>query len=159
MKARLYEVFMLFDGLNLFEWVLLVLGVVLFIALLVSFVYQIMHARSVTGLLAFFAIPILMIGYSSVKSYAIGKVTVTLKDATKDLQANPGDQELRAKVEQQVAQLDDRSFSDPDALVTLSEAQFALGREHTAENNLKKALQASPHFPAAQALKHKHSHG
>jgi hypothetical protein len=150
---------MLFDGLNLFEWVLLVLGVILFIALLISFMYQIRHARSVTGLLAFFAIPILMIGYSGVKSYAIGKVTVTLQDTTNELQAHPDDQELRAKVEQQLAQLDDRSFSDPDTLVTLSTAQFALGHEHQAENNLNKALQANPRLPAAKELKHKHSRG
>ena len=112
-----------------------------------------------TGLLAFFAIPILMIGYPSVKSYAIGDMTVTLQGTTNALQANPGDQELRAKLQQQLSQLDGRQFSDPEKLMILSKAQFALGNNQTALTNVNKALQANPNLPAARELQNKIASG
>ena len=47
----------MFDGLYLFEWVLMALGVILFIVLVIAFFYQLTHNRSVGVLLAFFLVP------------------------------------------------------------------------------------------------------
>jgi len=146
---------MTFDGLYMFEWVLMVLGVILFIVLVIGFLYQIMHKQSIGALLGFFVVPILMIGYPSVQSFKLVGVEVGLQQATDALHADPANPAARQALEQQVAQLRNRSFSDPVILTSLSKAEFALGNEQTAKDTLNKALQANPTLPAATALKAK----
>ena len=146
---------MTFDGLYMFEWVLMVLGVILFIVLVIAFLYQIMHKQSIGALLGFFVVPILMIGYPSIQSFKLADVEVNVQKTTDALHADPADAATRQTLEQQVAQLRKRSFSDPVILTSLSKAEFALGNEQTAKDTLNKALQANPALPAATALKAK----
>lgn len=63
----------MFDGFYFFEWILMGLGGILFIALVIGFFYQLTHKRSIVGLLAFFVLDVLMIGYPSVQSFQITK--------------------------------------------------------------------------------------
>ena len=69
----------MFDGLYLFEWVLMALGVILFIVLVIAFFYQLTHNRSVGVLLAFFLVPIAMIGYPSLQSIQISDNKLSLE--------------------------------------------------------------------------------
>ena len=142
----------MFDGLYLFEWVLMALGVILFIVLVIAFFYQLTHNRSVGMLLAFFMVPIAMIGYPSLQSIQISDNKISLEKKADAVLANPADTTARNELQQQVEKLNSRSFSDPTTLTALSKAQFALGDDQVAKNNLEKALQKDPQLPAAKQL-------
>jgi tetratricopeptide (TPR) repeat protein len=142
----------MFDGLYLFEWVLMALGVILFIVLVIAFFYQLTHNRSVGMLLAFFMVPIAMIGYPSLQSIQISDNKVSLEKKADAVLANPADTTARKELQQQVEKLNSRSFSDPATLTTISKAEFALGNDQVAKNNLEKALQKDPQLPAAKQL-------
>jgi tetratricopeptide (TPR) repeat protein len=142
----------MFDGLYLFEWVLMALGIILFIVLVIAFFYQLTHNRSVGVLLAFFLVPIAMIGYPSLQSIQLSDNKVSLEKKADAVLANPADTTARNELQQQVEKLSSRSFSDPATLTVLSKAQFALGNDQVAKNNLEKALQKDPQLPAAKQL-------
>jgi tetratricopeptide (TPR) repeat protein len=145
----------MFDGLYFFEWVLMALGVILFVVLVVAFFYQLTLNRSVGALLAFFMVPIAMIGYPSLQSIQISDGKVSLDKKADAVLANPADTTARNELEQQVEKLRSRQFSDPTTLTALSKAEFALGNDQVAKNNLEMALQKDPQLPAAKQLQTK----
>lgn len=147
-----------FDGLLLYEWILLVLGVVLFVVLVIAFLYQILHKRSVASLLAFFAVPITMIAYPSVKSFQIGGAMVNLNQAQQavaDYRGAPGDagdQQLRSQLKTQLETLGDRPIKDPASLAHWAQAEFVLGNEKQAKEKLDLALKLDPNQTEARQL-------
>ncbi len=143
------------DGLYPFEVVLLVLGVLLFLALLIAFLRNVFCDKPYGGLLVFFVIPIAMIGYSSIQSIQIGEGTVTIATKTAQLVKNPDDQQLRISLQTDVAKLSARPVSNAQTAATLAEAQFALGNDTEAQTNLQKAIKANPKLPAATQLQKK----
>jgi tetratricopeptide (TPR) repeat protein len=143
------------DGLYPFEVVLLVLGVVLFIAILIAFLRNVFRDKPYGGLLVFFVIPIAMIGYSSIQSVQIGEGTVTIATKTAELVKSPDDQQLRVSLQTDVAKLSSRPISNAQTAATLAEAQFALGNDTEAQTNLQKAIKANPKLPAATQLQKK----
>ena len=145
----------MFDGFYLFEWVLMILGVILFVVLVIAFFYQLVHKRSIGTLLAFFVLDIAMIGYPSLKSLEIQGGLVTIEKETNAVLRNPGDTQARAALQQQVDKLSQRSFSQPTNLTAISKAEFALGNEPAAKTKLDKALQRNPDLQQAQQLKTK----
>ena len=70
----------MFDGLYLFEWVLMALGVILFVVLVIGFFYQ-AHAQQAASAfcMGFFLVPIAMIGYPSLQSIQISDNKVSLE--------------------------------------------------------------------------------
>jgi len=145
----------LFNGLYLYEVVMLFLGAFLFIVLVLALVYQMMHKRNFAGLLAFFVLSIVMMGYPSIKSVQFQNDTLTIDKTTHDLQSKPADAQVRSELEKEVAKVSDRPTSDPAALTRLANAQFALGNETAAEQNVQKALQRDPNAQPAQELQKK----
>ena len=143
------------DGLYPFEVVLLVLGVVLFIVVLIAFLRNVFRDKPYTGLLLFFVVPIVMIGYPSIQSIQISDSAVTIATKTAQLAQNPNDQPLRISLQSDVAKLSERPIHDAQTTATLAEAQFALGNETAAQTNLQKALSANPQLPAATKLQRK----
>src|SRR5215510_13369899 len=95
----------LFDGLYGYEIVMLVLGSVLFIALLTALVMLIARGRSFGKLLPFFALPIVMIGFPGLKSIEVSKDGLKLERVTRELLKNPTDKGLRDALRNQVASL------------------------------------------------------
>jgi len=103
--------------------------------------------------LAFFAIPIVMIGYSSIQAITFQNGTVTIQKTTEQLQAAPTDATVRSNLANQVASLASRPTADPTALASIAGAQFALGNRTDAEATLQKAMQTAPALPQVVALK------
>lgn len=145
----------IFEGLYFHEVVLFVLGVLFFIILVIAFVYQLVHKRSIAPLLAFFIIPIAMIGFPSIKSIQYKDGLVTIDKATRRLQENPTDATARRILQQEVKKIGTRPSSDPQSAIVLAKAQYALGNEEAAKINLQKAIQANPTDRSAQELQKK----
>lgn len=145
----------LFDGLYLYEVVMLFLGVFLFVVLVVALVYQLTHKRNLAGLLAFFMVSIVMMGYPSIKSVQVQKDGINIEKTARELQANPDKAAVRSQLEQQVERIGDRPISSPTMLTSLATAQFALGNEKAAAQNVQKALQSDPKTAGARELQNK----
>lgn len=143
------------DGLYAYEIVLLILGVVLFVAILVAFLRQVFTKQPYGGLLAFFVLPILMIGLPSLQSFKIAGIEADLAAKTQAVQQDPTDQQARSALQQDAQALSSRPVTNAATNANLAEAQFALGNEQAAKLNLQKALQADPNLPAAQDVKRK----
>lgn len=146
------------DGLYPYEWILMVLGVILFFVLIRALSYQIKQKQSIAALLGFFMVSIGMIGYPSVKKIQVDNGVVSIEKTTESLQADPTDPAKRVQLQQQVEMLRRRPFSNAATLTTLSKAEFALGDEQSAKNNLKKALENKPDLPQARELQTKIAH-
>lgn len=142
-----------FDGLYLYEIVLLVLGALLFLALIIAFMTLVIRGEPFAKLLLFFALPILMIGFPGIKSIEIREGLIKIELKLQYLLQNPTDSTSRISLVNELANLSSRPFSNPRSLVTIANAQIALGDNTAAETNVKKALNVSPQLPAALELK------
>jgi tetratricopeptide (TPR) repeat protein len=144
-----------FDGLYPFEIVLLILGVVMFFAVLIAFMRQVFTGRSVTPLLKFFVVPIVMIGFPGFQSIKLEGLEADLTHKIQAVQQNPADTQARNDLQKDASALASRPIADPQVNTKLAEAHFALGNERAAKVNLQKALQANPTLPAAQDVQRK----
>jgi cytochrome c-type biogenesis protein CcmH/NrfG len=143
----------LFDGLYSYEIVLLVLWVALFLALTVSLVFLIAENRPVAKLFVFFVIPVVMIGYPSIKSIQFSDGIYQVEIDTKTLEHDPANQSMRAELAGTVSTLAARPSSSPATLATIARAQIVLGENKQAQATLQKALQVAPKNPQVLAVK------
>ena len=141
------------DGLYLGEVVLLVLGVVLFLVLVFAFIYQLLRHRSLKPLLLFFLVPVLMIGYPTIKSVQYKDGALTLDKMTRELAANPTDVKLREALDEKVKDVAPRVGNSPKDAVTLAQAQFELGREDEAARSLARVPASKGSLPEVRELR------
>jgi tetratricopeptide (TPR) repeat protein len=143
------------DGLYGYEVAMLWLGILLFIVLLFGLIARLRKGDSVASLLPFFGVAIAMIGYPSVQSITIGKDLLSIQKATHDLTVSPTNLELRQSINATLQKIQSRPIGDPSNLTMVATAQYALGDDSAAKQNLQKALAVNPNIPAAKALQQK----
>jgi tetratricopeptide (TPR) repeat protein len=143
----------LLDGLTLSEMVLLIAGCVFFVALVIAFLWNTVHKQPVKGLLLFFAFPIVMIGFSTITTIKISEEGVEIDNQTSALLNNPNDEASRQALESNLSGLKGRKFSDPGTITKIARAEFALGQDKEAQQNVEKALRADPSLTTAQDLR------
>ncbi len=141
----------LFDGLYLYEVVLLVLGTILFLVMLIQLVKQ----HNYKAALPLFVLAALMIGYPSIKSveYSDGKLKVDKYLRT--VEENPDDLQARAGLQDAVKTVADRPSRTADTALMIAKAQYALGQEGAAENSLAKASELNPSDPKVKDFREK----
>ncbi len=135
------------DGLYSYEVVLLVLGVTLFVALLILLAVLAAKGRPFAKLLGFFVLPIVMIGFPSIKSIEFSDGVAKIEKDTHDLQGDPTNKTLRDALANEVATLSPRPSSEPGVIATIAHAQIALGRNEEARASFNKASQLAPQHP------------
>lgn len=144
----------LLGGLYLHEIILMMMGALLFLVLLILLVYSVIRKRDLKLMLMSFLLPVLMIGFSSVKKVQYNELIIELQHKTQRLEEKPGDQQLKAEVEQIVAAVTARPNEySADTLVTVARAQNALGNDAQALTTVTKALEVAPQLPEAAQLK------
>lgn len=145
----------LFDGLTLGELVLLIGGAFFFVVLLVVFLKKSLGNKSVKGLLPFFAVPVVMMGFPTITSFKISQEGVEIDNQTTALQNNPNDEASRKALQSNVVELKKRSFNSPETLARLARAEYALGQEQEARTDVAKALKSDPTLQPATELRMK----
>jgi len=144
----------LFDGLYLYEIILMLLGALLFLVLLILLVYSVIKNRDPKSMLLSLLLPVLMIGFPSISKIQYDKLVVELQHQARELEQKPGDPQLKAAVEQKVIAVTARPIDNsPETLVTVAHAQSALGNDTQALTTVDKALQIAPQLTAAAQLK------
>lgn len=143
----------IFDGLFLYEVVLLILGTVFFIALLVILIIKVAQNRSVKPLLLFFAFPIVMIGFPALGKIKFDKDGIEIDKLTMQVADNPSNPELEKKLKDAVAAAGPRVAESQEGLVKVARAEAVLGNQEKAEQTVNKALRVNPNLKAARDLK------
>jgi hypothetical protein len=144
-----------FDGMYSYEIVALIAGVLLFLVLLAALLKKVFTGGSYVGLLPFFLLAIGMIGFPAVTSIKVSAGVVEMQKKTHELQERPQDVALRSSLQADVGNISARSFKNPQTVTALAQAQFALGQEQQAQDNLNKALETAPGLEPAHDLKAK----
>lgn len=129
----------LFSGLLLYELTLLVLGVFLFMILCIGLLYYIIKKEQIKKLLIFFILPIVMIGYPSIKEISISKDKIALVKYQEQLIGNPADSVAREKVEEYTEKLEERATSAED-MIRISKSNLLLGKSKEAAAFAEKAI-------------------
>jgi tetratricopeptide (TPR) repeat protein len=142
----------LFDGLTLSEIVLLVAGCIFFVALLIAFLWNTMHNQSVKVLMPFFAFPIVMIGFSTISIIKISDAGVEIDNQVSALQENPQNEASRKALASNLNELKGRPFANPQTVVKIASAEFALGQDTDAKRSVQKALSLDPNLKTAKDL-------
>ena len=118
-----------------------------FVVLLIAFLRQIFTKQPYKSLLMFFLLPILMIGFPAISEIKIDQGVIEIQKQTDALRDDPNSSQKRASLQNQVENLGQRRFKNPNTLATIASAQFALGHDAGAETNLHQALAANPSLP------------
>ncbi len=143
----------MFEGLYLYEIVLLVLGIVLFGLLVVVLVVYVSQKRGLTALLPFFMMPVLMIGFPAFQKIRFADGQLELEKRTRKVAENPGDEKARAELKASLERVASRPTSDPKANLTAARAYKALGQPERALAKVDSALRLNPRLSEAARLK------
>ena len=143
----------LFDGLHLYEIVLLILGTLFFLVLLVLLIVSILRNRSVTAFLLLFPVSIVMIGFPAVSKVKFDKDGVEIDKITKELAENPSNAQLKTQLESLVKKVRPRFSESEHGLVKLARAEAVLGDQEKAVKTLDQALTSNPQLEVAKDLK------
>lgn len=130
----------LFDNLLLYEVVLMLLGVFLFMLLSAALVYFVIKKRALKSLLLFFVIPILMIGYPSIQQITISGDKIDLSKYQKAYTENPNDSVAKQKLETLTSKLEKRAESPAD-IIQISKSKLLLGKPEEAIIYANKAIE------------------
>jgi hypothetical protein len=130
----------LFDGLLLYEITLLLLGVILFLILSAGLLYYIIKKEQIKKLLLFFVIPIVMIGYPSIKEITISKDRIAFSKYLDEYIENPADSTAKRKVELYTQKLEKRANNFED-IMQVSKSNLLLGNNEKAASLADKALE------------------
>ena len=117
----------MFDGLYLYEIVLLILGVVLFLVLTGVLIVFVRRRQSIKVLLTFYVIPILMIGFPGISSFEISRGTIKIQQRARELKANPKDVAKREEVKTELEMLEGRQFRSPNYLLSIAQGKSVVG--------------------------------
>ena len=139
----------LISGLYLYQVVMLVGGMLLFVVALFLLVILAATGKEIGKLLLFFGLSIVMIGFPAYSKIEISKDGVKLEKDTQRLLQDPADNTLRDSISTEVMKLSARPHQDPNMLITVARAQIALGDNGSAQQNVNKALQITPRYAEA----------
>ncbi|WP_010177190.1 hypothetical protein [Aquimarina agarilytica] len=136
----------LLDNLDLFEIVLLFLGAFLFLLLCGALVYFIVKKEEIKKLLWFFPIPIIMMGYPSIKEISVSikeikieKERVALKEQADNVITHPDDTIAQKELMVLAEELEKKASSTEDYKL-VAETYLLLGKTDKAINLTNRAV-------------------
>lgn len=139
----------MFDGFLLYELILLILGIVLFLVLLFIAVYLMLKGRPVNNILKFFVIPIIMIAWPGIQKVKFLNGLAEIEMLTDRAHQNPEDAEARAALSESLEEIEGRRVTNPATMVKIAHAEVAVGDTLTAYGLLRDAVKKQPDYDLA----------
>jgi len=140
------------DGISFYEFVLLLLGVLLFLVLLLFLIRDKMRDHPIATLLPWFLIPIIMIGYPAIQKITFDNNTITIEKAQSILSKTPNDIKAKQDMKEALSNIQDKNISNPQTLITVSKGYATLGDTVNALTYVEKAIQEDPKLNEANKL-------
>jgi hypothetical protein len=122
----------LFEGLQSYEIVLMIMGAVFFLILACLLIYLVLNKRSYKILLPSFIIPIIMVGFPGIQKITFDEGMVEIEKQTKVVNNNPTDAEAKTKLTAMLKTMEIRSISQPANLRIMDNAYVAIGEPQKA---------------------------
>lgn len=140
----------LFDGLFLYEVILMLLGSVLFgVVIFLMVKNKELNKNHLMGI----GLAIVMIAFPSIKSFSISDGIINIERDLEELKDNPNDKTIEKSLEQDLGSIGDRPINSPERLTTLSEANLELGKKEKAASLANEALIQEPeNLQAAEVI-------
>ncbi len=141
----------LFDGLFLYEVILMLLGSVLFgVVIFLMVKNKELNKNHLMGI----SLAIVMIAFPSIKSFSISDGIINIERDLEELKENPNDKTLEKSLEQDLGSIGDRPINNAERLTTLSQANLELGKTEKAASLANEALIKQPkNMQAAEVVK------
>ncbi len=131
----------LFEGLLGYEALLMALGALLFIVLVGIMLFYVVKERPIKPLLAFFALPVLMIGFPGIEKVKFGDSVELVTKSLEVLEANPDDTEARAALQSEIQAIEGRVLTaQTKRLVLEAKAVLQKPSESKTPGTLKPAV-------------------
>jgi hypothetical protein len=124
------------DGLHLYEVVILVLGSVMFLALVAILIIFSAQRRSLKQLFMFFAVPVLMLVWPSIQKIKISDTGAEIEKQIAQVEENPS-AENKESLKASIKFLEKRDIKDPEVRKRLIKAHYLLGNNKAAEETIK----------------------
>jgi len=134
----------LFEGLKIFEIIMMFLGILLFLVLLFILVYYVLQNRPLKYVLPSLIFPIVMIGFPAIKKFQFGNNVIEMRETIAALEENPEDSEALEELEKQLPRLEQSENLQPRTLVTIAQAHVARGDTAAAITYVDSALELEP---------------
>jgi len=115
------------DGMFLYEFVLLILGAIMFIVLLFLLIILVKRGNDIKILLAFFLMPLLMIGFPGIQKIQFDNGAIALEKKMSQIAGSVPTDEEKEELKETVKRLESRPISSPEINQQLSEAYKILG--------------------------------
>ncbi len=135
----------LLEGVSLSELILMILGVVVGLALIGIFIYTAVKKDPNLNLIYAFVIPILMIGYPSIKKIQFDKGVITVDKISSVVEKNPLDTAAHRTLHDAIEALPAGTAKEsPSASTSIAKAQVALGQYDSAQVYVQRASELDP---------------
>jgi hypothetical protein len=120
------------DGLHLYEVIILVLGSLMFLALIIMMIIYASQRRTLKPLFMFFGVPVLMLVWPSIQKIKIDSKGAEIEKQVAEVQKNPSE-ENKEKLQGLVEDVENRDVKNPDVKKDVAKAYFILGNNKAAE--------------------------
>ena len=142
----------IFEGLRGYEIILAALGSLLFLVLLFVLIVYVLRNKSLKGLLPFFLLPVLMIGFPAIGKIRYYNGVIELEKQVAAVNEHPNDTNAVAALKSSLADVEQRPASSGQTHLLLAKAQLALGQNTKALSSTEAALKAQPTLTEATRL-------
>ena len=143
----------IFDGMLLWEIILLLLGVVLFLTIIGGFIYLIKKDKLKTSYGSFFLIPIIMIAFPSIRYVNFMNGLFEINTLTEKWEENPDDTENLKKLEEIIKEEANSPIRTEKELVAQAKANTALENFDEAEKQVETLLEKDPDNEEVKIIK------
>ena len=118
----------MFEGLFIYEIILLILGVVLFLLLLMVLIFFVIKKRPIKSIIPLFLVSIIMIAYPSIQKITFENGMFEIEKLTQEAEQNPDNPQYRRRLERKLNNIENRRFNKPETLKKLINANTILDR-------------------------------
>ena len=134
----------IFEGLKSHERILLVMGMVLFVALLFLLIYYAVKRVPFKGFLPFFLIPIVMVGFPGIQKITFDNGIVGIEKLTEEVEQDPTNTTAKKELETRLKAIENRPISQSANLKILERAYSAVGNQQKASDFRRRLLPLKP---------------
>jgi tetratricopeptide (TPR) repeat protein len=143
----------LFDGLLQYEIILSFLGIILFLVLLFLTVYMVITNRKVNKILAFYMVPIIMIGFPGIKKIQFKGAILDLKTQVELSSSSGSTPDQKAEIAGMISDINTDRISSPESYLIVAKAYAITGDTLNAYKSAEEALNINPNLHDAKNLK------
>ena len=142
------------EGLFYYEYILLLLGIALFLVMLVLLILFALQKRQLKQLTFFFLIPIIMIGFPGIQKIKYEDGALEIEKYITQLNASGNNREVETELRDKLQKFEKRAQTNPNSSTLFGQAYASVGDTLRAMEYINTALSIAPqHVEAKQLMK------